>query len=79
MDLYYRAAGFLFCVQKIIYVLSISEGEIWSRTDEKGQEQMKMIFLLLQLHNRSIECIDSGHFRFFRLLNAIGPDCKEYN
>ena len=38
-----------------------------------------MIFLLLQLHNRSIDCIDSGNLRFFKLLDAIGTACKEYN
>ena len=31
----YRAEGTLYMVQKLIYVLSISEGEIWSRTDKK--------------------------------------------
>ena len=40
---------------------------------------MKMIFLLLQLHNRSIECIDTCNLSFFRILDAIGPACKEYN
>ena len=38
-----------------------------------------MIFLLLQLHAYSIECIDSGNLRFCRLLDAIGPAFKEYN
>ena len=37
-----------------------------------------MIFLLLQIHNRSIECIDSGNLSFFRLLDTIGPAFKEY-
>ena len=44
-----------------------------------GREQTKIIFLLLQLHNRLIDCIDSDNLSFCRLLDAIGPACKEYN
>ena len=72
----YRAAGTLYMVQKLLYVLLISEGEILSKTDKNGREQTKMIFILLQIHNRSIECIDSGNLSFFRLLDAIGSACK---
>ena len=31
----YRAVGTLILVQKFLLVLSISEGEIWSKADEK--------------------------------------------
>ena len=46
---------------------------------KNGREQTKMIFLLLQLHNRSIDCIDTCNLSFCRLLDAIRPACKEYN
>ena len=37
-----------------------------------------MIFLLLQIHNRLIDCIDTCNLSSFRLLYAIRPACKEY-
>ena len=38
-----------------------------------------MIFLLLHLHNRLIDYIDSGNLSFLRILDVIGPAFKEWN
>ena len=50
-----------------------------SRTDKEKSRIDENNFLLLQLHNSLIECIDTCNLRFFRLLDVIGPTIKEYN
>ena len=57
---------------------------LWGwNTVENGQKlvenRRKLIFLLLQIHNRSIDFIDSCYLSFCRLLDEIWPACKEYN
>ena len=65
--------------RKFLTILSILEVEIRSRTDENQPITDENSPILLQLHNRSINSIDTCNFRFFRLLDAIVPACKEYN
>ena len=64
---------------KLFYYYQDRRAKHGREREKIGQEQTKIIFLLLQLHNRLIDCIDSGNLSFCRLLDAIWPTCKEYN
>ena len=71
--------GKLSCHRHSIYSAKTSLLYYQSWREKYGWEQTKTIFLFLQLHNRLIDCTDSGNLSFFRLLDATGTALKKYN